>query len=302
MPISVGNAVTKVGVTSSVGGISVFVAVDRGIGVNVGAERVCKIMALRVAVRFGVSVIAGLGGTDVNVALGVKVGVADGVIVGKGVLVAVGVSVSTIGIGVTVGGSVGDGVVVNVGVLLGVSDGVAVGDGVTVAVGVLDGVELGVRVPVAVADGVKVAVGVFVGVFVAVSVGDGVIEGVIVGVCVPVGDDVGVKDGNGVIVANGVIVGVLVKRIIGVREGSTATRVSGGGVFVGATVGVACCGPRLQAAARSITLLHIIKRKRHIKASVQVKNQSFSLIITRDKHYAAYASITISLRLLLLCN
>ena len=139
------------------------------------------------------------------------------------------------------------------------------GDGVRVAVAVLDGVALGVWVPVAVADGVKVAVGVFVGVRVAVSVGDGVTDGVTVGVWVPVGVAVDVSVGNGVIVAKGVIVGVFVKRMMGVRVGSMATRVSGGGVLVGATVGVASIGPKLQAAARSATLPHIINRKRRMK-------------------------------------
>lgn len=128
----------------------------------------------------------GEGGTGVGDGCG-TVGVADGGVVGAGVLVweAVGGAVVAVAVGgapvpVAVGVG-GRGVAVRVAVgCCGVGDGpnVAVGDGPTVgrrvAVGVLDAG--GVTDAVGVVDGVKVAVGVIVGV--GVSVADAVGVGV----------------------------------------------------------------------------------------------------------------------------
>jgi hypothetical protein len=88
----------------------------------------------------------------------------------------------------------------------------------------------------------------------------------------------------GVMVASGVIVAVLVKRMIGVREGSTAIRVSGGGVLVGATVGVACGGPRLQAAAIKATLPQMINRKRRMKTPYRVNRIVLQPITAKRLH------------------
>jgi hypothetical protein len=77
-----------------------------------------------------------------------------------------------------------------------------------------------------------------------------------------VGVSVAVKVAVGVALGKGVIVGVSVKRIIGVRDGSTARRVTGGGVLVGATVGVACGTTRLQAVTQIVTIPHKMNRSR----------------------------------------
>lgn len=104
-------------------------------------------------------------------------------------------------------------------------------------------------------------------------------DGVTVGVCVPVGVLVGVSDGSGDTVAKGVTVGVSVKRIIGVRDGSIAISVSGGGVFVGATVGVAFGTARLQPAITSAILPQKINRNHrfmpvHLARISNTKNAS----------------------------
>ena len=142
MPVF-GVAVIKVGVTSSVGGMSVFVADACATAVNVAstgvsdaAARVKSNSALAVASKSGVFV-----GVGVNV--GVLVGVFVAVLDGSGVTVAVSVGVNdgegegvwlanTIGVGDGTGVLVGDGV--SVGVLLGVKVGVSVNVAVAVAV------------------------------------------------------------------------------------------------------------------------------------------------------------------------
>jgi hypothetical protein len=202
MPV-LGSAVTKVGVTSSVGaiiGIIVAVGEASGCAVKVGgmAWRVCKRAALSVAARFGVMV---------KVAVGVKV------FVGVRVLVAVAG-----------------------GVKVGVCDGLAVKVGLAT---MIKGVGLGGRVLVGLGVGVKLGLGVNVGVFVSVAVGVKVFVGVVVPVDVAVSVAVGrgVLVGGGVWLGDGVWLGVLLARIIGVRLACSAIRVASG-VFVAATVGV----------------------------------------------------------------
>lgn len=218
-----GVAVINVGVTSNVGGmaVTVLVAVGCGTGVHVGSGD---------GVRAAFCV-------DKMMASWVTVAAMSGVIVAVALAVAVGTSVDACNVAV--------GVVVDVGRSVGVSvarmSAVAVGS--SVSVGVIVGVL------------VRVAVAVWVGVCVPVAVGWGLLVADAVAVCV--GAVVDVAEGG-----TSVGVDVSVKTMIGVRVGSCAICVcSGGGVLVGANVGVTCGTPVLQAAnntANKIQLSHLI--------------------------------------------
>ena len=120
MPLSVpGVAVTIVGVTSSVGGLMVWVGDDRKNGVHVGGtvgigSFVPSRRAISVSSKVGTDVNVG-GNVLVGVNVFVDVGVAVGVMVGNGVDVGVSVSVA---VGVAVGVFVNIRVGVGTGVLV----------------------------------------------------------------------------------------------------------------------------------------------------------------------------------------
>ena len=136
-----------------VAAVGVGVAVPVGEGVSVAELEVAVTVAVEVAVgvdRLAVGVVEGVGAS-----VGLRVVLTDGVIEGE--VVAVGVGVTTVWVGV--------GEVVGVGEIVGVGEGPEVGkpgvvvtEGVRLGVGEVVGVGVG-GVPVTVGPGVKVATG-----------------------------------------------------------------------------------------------------------------------------------------------
>jgi hypothetical protein len=214
-----GAAVTKVGVTASVGMI---------IG-----EGVIKFSGVRAKISPAESVRVGLAGNSVCVSVGsTGAGVCDG-----------NARFSSMGANVAEGVTDGNGVFVRVWVAVFVTDGMSVAVGPIVGNGVTDGscVALGVTVGVSLGTCVKVIEAVGVSLGGKVPVADAVLVAVSLGVIVSVGTSVtvavsdGMGDGDSVTVNVGD--GIMVARRVGIIEGNITTSVGDISVTVGVNVG-----------------------------------------------------------------